>query len=95
MDELKIFIWIVQIPSQEYGKRATGARLTIIAPDEGEARRLMDEMMPKGQTIDALLWRKLMHDTQPKVFYAKDFVELTMNDGRKTQAVIHGQQAGA
>lgn len=91
---MKVYIWVVNVPSNEYGKKGTGARLTVVAEDDNEARRLMDEMMPSGLSLDAILWRKVMHETTPMVFEAENYSELLMNDGRKTQSVVHGKRLG-
>jgi hypothetical protein len=68
--------------------------LIVVANNEAEARRLMDEILPHGMTVSELAFRGTMHTAQPQVFEATGFVQLDMNDGYKTQSYIHGKRLG-
>jgi hypothetical protein len=92
---MKVFIWIVTQKAAAYGGRPGGARLFIIAKDEAEANRLMDDMLPKADDMNSMLFRNEMHKAKPQVFDAAGFVEMTLNDGYKTRSFVHGNKLGA
>lgn len=87
---MKVFIWYASQDPQNYNEGKRWVKIYAVAEDEPEARRKLDEVLPK-QGVHAAMFRLALDGTKPQVFDVP-FVEVNISDGRKSAAFVHGRK---
>jgi hypothetical protein len=92
---MKVFIFVVSIPSRDFGQRQQGARATVIADTLEQARSQLDGLLPKAANMNLLEFRLAMLHAEPQSFDVQGYTELIMSDGKNTRSYLHANKAGS
>lgn len=87
---MKVFVWFASRDPSDYGQSKQFVKIYVVASDLAEARRRLDEVLPK-QGTNVAFFRMALQNTEPVVFNTP-FTEVNISDGREAKSIVYAEK---